>query len=354
MPQIGDVVTGGTRWRVHAGWAAALVVAVLVAWWSASTLAAPAAGDQPTEKPPPTYTVAQGEVGVSVPAQGTVAFAEGPSGVAGKSGTLTTIEVDPKTPIRAGDVLFTVDMRPVVAAQGTIPAYRELSYGAKGPDVAQLRRFLGLDPGEEFDWTTHYAVAAWREEAGLPVDGVVRRGDIVFFPSLPARGRTTEDSRVGASVTAGQAVVTTVRERPAILVSAELGGGQLTAGMTARVQAGEREVTGVLAGPIRDDGLLAFTVETERGRPACDRRCAATQSIVGEPSVAVEIDLMPRKSGLVVPDSALAVQPDGTSSVLEHGGEAVPVEVVASGQGLSVVEGVAEGTVIELFAEDAQ
>lgn len=346
-------MSGRDRWRVHAGWAAALLVAVLVTWWSAGTLAAPASGDQPTAELAPTYTVAAGEVGVTIPAQGTVTFAEGPAGVAGRSGTLTTIDVDPKTSIRAGDVLFTVDMQPVVAARGTVPSYRELSHGAQGRDVAQLRRFLGLGPGDEFDWTTYYAVAAWQEEVGLRADGVVRRGDLLFLPSLPTRGNAADDARVGSTVSPGQAVVTTVRERPAILVSADLGGGQLTAGMTARVQVGERQVTGVLSGPIRSDGLLSFTVETRGGRPVCGPRCAARLPIVGEPSVSVEIDLMPRETGLVVPDSALGVQPDGSSTVLEHGGDAIPVDVVASGQGMSVVEGVAEGTVIELFAEDA-
>ena len=44
--------------------------------------------------------------------------------------------------VRCGRVLYRVDDRPVLLLCGTVPAYRALRVGSKGPDVRQLNRNL--------------------------------------------------------------------------------------------------------------------------------------------------------------------------------------------------------------------
>lgn len=65
------------------------------------------------------------------------------------SGTLsvTTLRVRVGSTVRPGDLLFALSGRPVIAVSGAFAAYRDLDFGARGPDVADLNdglRSLGL------------------------------------------------------------------------------------------------------------------------------------------------------------------------------------------------------------------
>lgn len=342
-----------SRWRVHVAWMVVLLVAVAGTWWAASTVVRPAGAQEEVRTETPVYTVARGEVGVSMSVTGEMSFADGPPGLAGAGGTLTSLDVDPGEPIEAGDVLFTIDLRPVVAAQGAIPAFRDLQAGDGGPDVAQLREFLGLEEGEDFDAATTAAVRAWQDELGIAADGVVRLGDVLFLPSLPTRGYAQDDLVVGSPVTVGQQVITTVQEVPGVVALPD-STSTVQPGMAARVSIGDEVLEGVL-GPARTraDGLRAHEVLDADGEPVCGAPCAEVASVTTATQVSVEIDVVPTQEGLVVPDAALVLQPDGTTAVRTAEGEVIAVDVAIQGQGVSIVEGVAEGTVIELFGQDS-
>jgi hypothetical protein len=124
----------------------ALLVALAVAagagfWAGREVLVAPKdllAGDEGIV----TYTVIEGEVGRSLRF---VALAEWdlvPVARNAAAGTVTTVEFSAGGVAEAGDVLYSVDLRPVVVAQGSIPAFRDLALNVQGPDVAQLQSFL--------------------------------------------------------------------------------------------------------------------------------------------------------------------------------------------------------------------
>ncbi|MEA2493967.1 MAG: hypothetical protein QOJ29_1878 [Thermoleophilaceae bacterium] len=51
---------------------------------------------------------------------------------------VTSVAISRSTVVHEGDRIATVEGRPVVALQGVLPAYRDLSVGDGGPDVAQL------------------------------------------------------------------------------------------------------------------------------------------------------------------------------------------------------------------------
>lgn len=340
------------RWRVHAAWALALLLAVGIASWATSVVVNPSGDQAKPETAIPKYTAETGEIGVTTSVQANIVFQPGPSGTAGQFGTITSINIDPAKPIKAGDVLFTVDLRPAVVAKGATPAFRDLSYGVRGPDVRQLRQFLGLTDADVFDGATWRAVAAWQKKLGVTADGVVHRGDILFLGSLPTRGYPLEGIEVGSPITAGQAAVATVLERPLVTVAADGAGAKLAAGMAASMTVGGVEYKGVLSGPSRGtDGLLSYSLTGEDGLSVCTAECAIGFPVTGG-QVSVGVDLVPRVSGVVIPDSAIAILPDSSTSVRAVGGKLIAVKVVASGQGLSVVEGLEAGTVIELFADD--
>ncbi|ROQ68127.1 putative peptidoglycan binding protein [Streptomyces sp. 840.1] len=74
--------------------------------------------------------------------------------------------------VKEGDVLMTVNGRPVLALQGTVPMYRALGPGMSGDDVKQLQkalRRLGFEPGGvtgTFGQGTAAAVTGWYAHKG--------------------------------------------------------------------------------------------------------------------------------------------------------------------------------------------
>lgn len=354
-------VKGVGRWRVHLAWALALVVAAGSTVWATSMLLTPSQADaDSTQNAVPTFTAEIGEIGESTSVQANVVFTRGPSAIAGNSGTITSIRIDPAVPIQSGDVLFTVDLRPVVAVTGATPAFRAIGPGVSGSDVAQLQRFLkglghysGPVDGKAGGGTAA-AIRVWQKTLGVAADGVVHHGDILFLPDLPVRGFVMEGLQVGSMVSPGQEVIATVRERPLVTVSADGGGARFAPGMTARFNVGGRDLVGVLAGPQRGgDGLLAYSVvEEESSASVCDAECAESFPLTGG-QTGVQVELISPVRGVVVPNSAIAVLPDSSLVVRTQAGEEIPVVVVASGQGMSVVEGLDAGAVVVLFADDA-
>jgi hypothetical protein len=105
--------------------------------------------------------------------------------------------------IRQGHALYRVNNTPVVLLHGSTPAYRTLSAGATGPDVAELNTDLvalgyagagRLHPGSPlFGSATALAVEKLQAALGLPRTGALSVGQVVFEPvalrvtSVPAQ-----------------------------------------------------------------------------------------------------------------------------------------------------------------------
>lgn len=76
------------------------------------------------------------------------------------------------TVVKPLSVLLEVSGRPMIVLPGKLPAYRDLSLGLSGPDVAQLKRALravGIDPGDNrdvYDTETAAAVGKLYRRAG--------------------------------------------------------------------------------------------------------------------------------------------------------------------------------------------
>lgn len=344
-----NVSAGRARWRVHLAWGVAAVVAVTATWWAASAVLHPAIATAP-ELPSAEYTVTSGQVGVETSATGRVVFSTVREAIAGRSGVVTAISLPPGGEVNAGDVVLTIDLTPVVVAEGPTPAFRGMTVGDRGPDVSQLRAFLGVADGDVYDQATYDAVREWERSLGVAVDGVIERGDLLFVPTLPARAFVDEGLAVGTPIDAGQPVITVVGA-PKLQVLADPG-GRFTAGMTATVALSDATLTGVLTGPtLSEDGLHYFDLVDEEGRSPCDAACAAQFPVTGPSPINASVAIVPVAEGLVVPDTALVVLPAGGTAVRTADGDLINVTVGARGQGTSIIEGVDEGTVIELFAE---
>jgi hypothetical protein len=117
--------------------------------------------------------------------------------------------------IAQGHVLYRVNDRPVVLLHGSTPAYRNLSAGARGPDVdelnadlvalgyatrAQLRR-----KSASFGPATAVAVDKLQAALGVTQNGMLTLGQVVFEPS--AVRVTSVSVQFGGSTQAGETVM---------------------------------------------------------------------------------------------------------------------------------------------------
>lgn len=161
--------------------------------------------------PPKTATVTRQTLIDAETADGRLGYGSESSLSGRVGGTLTALPAVGTT-VRRGQPLYRVDNRPVVLMYGTVPAYRSMSVGAEGPDVAQLERnlkALGYDDftvDDTYTYATAAAVRQWQEDRGLPETGVVEHGRVVF---LRAQVRVaTHKAAVGDTVSPGQPVLT--------------------------------------------------------------------------------------------------------------------------------------------------
>ena len=134
--------------------------------------------------PGPTY-VAEALIGNGdqvQPGQPVIALSAAPGG------TFTEVAAEGAI-VEQGGVLYRVDNRPTVLMYGETPAYRAMTSGDEGTDIAQLQfalialGFASDDPETGvFDDATLEAVVAWQLATGAHADGVVNVGEVVFLP----------------------------------------------------------------------------------------------------------------------------------------------------------------------------
>lgn len=131
-----------------------------------------------------------------------------------RQGTYTSVPAIGQV-ISQGHPLDRVNDRPVVLLYGSIPAYRTLSAGAKGPDVAELNADLvalgyatraQLSPtSAAFGSATTTALEKLQAALGLRHNGVLALGRAVFEPT--AVRVTTVSAQLGGRAQPGQTVL---------------------------------------------------------------------------------------------------------------------------------------------------
>ncbi|MEX2652250.1 MAG: peptidoglycan-binding domain-containing protein [Acidimicrobiia bacterium] len=343
--------------RVALGIAAAALL-FLGGWWAASVVME--SPDDPLASADPTlFTVDEGLVGRSLRFAAVAEWTFQDLARNATTGVVTSVGVAPGATISFGDVLYTVDLRPVAAAEGTVPAFRDMALRVEGEDVAQLQRLLAqleFYQGEadgEFDSSTRGAVRAWQESLGVADDGVVRVGDIVFVPDLPARVVLSEDVKVGATLVGGELAVRRVSAevRFWIPLSPEQRNlVPLSASVMVTHGQGVWEATIVEAIEDEAQGELRLILESRDGGSVCGSECGEV-SLEGQTSFPSEIVVVPETTGPVVPVAAIETLPDGGTVVTADDGSQIPVDILAAADGLAVVDGLEVGDVIMLPVE---
>jgi hypothetical protein len=258
-------------------------------------------------------------------------------------GTYTWLPT-PGQVIRQGHALYRVNDRPVVLLYGSTPAYRALSAGASGPDVAELNRDLvalgyatraQLRSGSAvFGSATTAAVQKLQAALGVARTGTLSLGQAVFEPlavrvtSVPAQpggsaqpGETvlqgTSTTReVQVALDASQQTSLAVRDK----VSITLPNNQTTPGVVSSV--------GVVATcPSSSGAGGSGSSSATAGTDKCSSGSTPTVTVDVTPSnpraagtwdqapVQVGITTDSVRGALVVPVTALLAQSSGRYSV---------------------------------------
>jgi peptidoglycan hydrolase-like protein with peptidoglycan-binding domain len=181
---------------------------------------------------------------------------------------ISKLEVAAGDTIRNGQQLAELDGQPLFVLTGAVPAWRDLTPGESGPDVAELQHALGAlgyydgaDTAGYFGPATQDAVAAYYQHLGYtaPSSGGMPAADVVFVPSLPA---TVVAVNGAAGEQPGQPFLE-LAARGSLALTGELPpayAGQVKAGLAVSIF---DEVTGIHAtGTVAGLGTATVTVPT--------------------------------------------------------------------------------------------
>lgn len=202
----------------------ALAGAAVLAALAATGVAIAATGAKPaalaaTEPPANTATVVKRALSAMISVQGTLTYQARPDGspysiINQAQGTYTELPVLGQV-ISQGQSLYRVNDSPVVLLYGSTPAYRSVSAGATGADVAELNADLvalgyansaQLSPASDaFGSATTRALEKLQAALGEAQNGRLALGQAVFEPT--AMRVTTMTALPGGSGQTGQTVM---------------------------------------------------------------------------------------------------------------------------------------------------
>jgi hypothetical protein len=279
------------------------------------------------------------------------------------SGVYTNV-LTPGTVVEPGQVLYRVDNEPVVLMNGSVPAWRPFAAGmTDGPDVQELEGdliVLGDARGLLTQPTAHYgpdamaAVERWQTTLGVPVNGTVDLGAIVFEPTVvrieaamvaPGQHASDGDLPYQVTTTSRSVSVPLTPNDPTVAVgqqvSIELPSGVTTPGQVTAIGPPPASGSSGSASSSSSSGSGATTNLTVT--PADP---AATGTTNGE-AVQVALTVQSVRHVLAVPIAALVALAGGGYGleVVEHSGQRLLVgvhtgvfaggEVQVTGRGLT-------------------
>lgn len=342
------------RWLLPAG-IAAIIVAGAVGWAGATVFLPP---EDPLDANDYTLVdVASGTVGSTLSLNVVGEWSPEPEGSNNAAGTVTSVAVVNGDVVNAGDVLYSVDLRPIVIVAGETPAFRSLSVGSTGADVQQLQQFLAdrglyhLAIDGDFGWGTAQSVKAWQRSLGVEADGVVHDGDIIFVPSLPARIWIDESAIAkGNRLGGGEKVVSVLPNAPVFTIPiTDAQSAVIPSSVQVEIDApsGSTWSAAVVDRHVDVDGQLRLQLAPLDDTEICGDECAQVP-VQDQVVMPARIQLVAPVTGLIVPSAALLSKADGRVVVIDGDGDEHEVTVVASAQGMSAIDGVSEGMSVRI------
>lgn len=335
-----------------------IALAVGVGWWAAKATLTDTVPTQeaPTERV--LATVTDASVGrtynfnVTVKQPLTLVAANSLAGV--------VTYVSPGGVVSAGDILYSVANIPVRVVAGSVPFYRPLSQNARGEDVAQFQAMLaalGYDLTADGVWGagTTRIVKQWQKDTGRPQTGVIGLGELVAVQQLPTTVTIGKDIKLGHILAGGEDAVLARFGDPEFVLSLSNEQSQLVPmDATVEVTFEDLQWQAVIAetrtatsewGP----SGIEYVLTAADGGLVCGSECArlpADEQI----QLRSRVQVVPQVSGPGVPAAAVRTDATGATYVLMADGTRRPVTVLASGEGIAVLDGVTAGEQVQMPA----
>lgn len=246
-----------------------------------------------------------------------------------RGGTVTRSWCRTGRPIASGEAVLRIDERVVFALYLRIPPYREIANGAKGRDVAALQRELRrlghpISVDGRFGPQTAAALRKVEKAAGATPDGRLEPAEVVWLPSETAAPTSCElalGQRVSAGATAAILPARLTRVRLAELPQAAIDGPRV-----ARLFGAETPY--VPGTPITDEAFLSSIASTPE--------YAATLSAEDAERAQATVSLAAPVPAYKIPPGAIFGLA-GARACVQSDGTAIPVAIVGSGLGASLV-----------------
>lgn len=240
----------------------------------------------------------------------------------GASGTVTASSCVPGVVVVTGGHLFSVNGRPVIAMVSSVPLWRDLSLGIRGPDVQGVQEALTavgfpVAASGTYDRNTASAVRRMQEAAQVAGSGQITIDQVQWIPR-DAGAVSSCEVGVGAVVSAGQPLLKVGGGLVALSLPAQAG---LLADRAYVAVAGEIAATVPEDGRITDAGLLTAVSASEAF--AAWKRDPAT-------GVAIALRLAEPIAALGLPPSAVLLTDAEKGCMVTAEGATVPAEVLAS------------------------
>jgi hypothetical protein len=234
--------------------------------------------------------------------------------------------------VRQGEVLYRVSGSPVALLYGPVPAYRSLSEGMTGPDVAELnadlvtlgyavRSELGPDP-DYFGGETAYALERLQSRLGVTQTGGLALGQAVFLPATVRVTGLGAGTVLGGPARPGATVLSASSIIPVVTIA-------LNAAQQSEIRAGEHVTVTlpdnqVTPGAVSAVSKVATASSTgssggSGGNPtiAVQVRLSDPRAVGGLDQAPVEVTITTGRvdSALVVPVDALLARASGGYAV---------------------------------------
>lgn len=268
------------------------------------------------------------------------------------TGVVSAVDAGEK---KLGDKLYSVAGKDVYVIQGGTPFYQDIAPKSSGQNVKQFEGFLkSLDffagtPDGIYDAATAQAIKAWQRSTGQKPDGVIELGRVVAISSLPAQIELAEAISPGKQLAGGEdAVMAASGKRTFTLSLTTEQAAMIPQDSVVEVQHEKSIWKAVIAQTSSEDsGNVVHTLSAQDGAEVCGAQCADLPS-GSNVTLRSKVIVVPATSGIGIPAAAITTDPSGQAQVTTESGS-VNVTVLASGQGIVIVDGLDAGAKVRVL-----
>lgn len=268
------------------------------------------------------------------------------------SGVVSAVSPGAKKP---GDTLYAVAGADVYVINGSTPFYQDIAPKSSGKNVKQVEAFLkSLDfftgtPDTTFDAATTQAIKTWQTSTGQKPDGVIPLGRLVAVSSLPAQVELAESINPGKQLAGGEdAVLAASGKRTFTLSLTSEQAAMIPQDSVVEVEHEKSKWKAIIAQTANEEsGNVIHTLAAQNGGEVCGKQCSELPS-GSSVTLRSKVIVVPATSGVGIPAAAVTTSPSGQVQVTTDSGT-IEVKVLASGQGIVIVEGLDVGTKVQVL-----